>query len=738
MFISHPLVRKDTLRLRRYQESIIARATEKNTLVVLPTGLGKTIIAIALAAHRLAEHPESKVLFLAPTKPLVVQHEKTFNELITGVKSAVLTGEEDVEKRAVLWKNSRMLFATPQTVENDLIRGLNLGDFSLLVFDEAHRAVGDYSYVYIAKKYAETAGNRLILGLTASPGSDRQKIDEVCGNLDIRQIEAKTESDSDVKPYVQQVKTAWVKVKLPEEFIKVKKKLEEVLKEGLKELKAAGYLETSDLSRVDKKTILEAQARIRQELAGGLEPYRYASIAASALKVNHAIELLETQGVSPLDAYFRRLASQKSKAVRSLFRDDRMQEAMAEVRAMKEGGMDHPKLDKLVEIVERRKKDSILVFTHYRDTAGKVLEKLNEADILAHEFIGQAKKEGKGMSQKEQIKTIENFKEGKYTALIATSVAEEGLDIPKVDLVVFYEPVPSEIRAIQRRGRTGRNSAGEVVVLMAEGTRDEAYFWVSFHKERAMKRNINALRRMDIGAGKKDSAEHGQQKLLSYPQREEGARMKVYVDNRESPLIKKTLKEKVDVILAQLEVGDYILSDRVCAERKTVEDFLQSIIDGRLLGQAAELKRNFECPILILEGNVDIYAHRNIHPNAIRGALAALAVGFNIPVLPSRGEEDTAEILYAIAKREQEEEHRGISLRGEKRPMNLNERQQYVLESLPSVSSVLAKRLLEKFDTVQKAMNATEKELMEVDGIGDKKSEDIIKVIRSSYKDNEA
>jgi Fanconi anemia group M protein len=734
--VTHPLVRENSVKLRRYQEAIVGVACENNTLVVLPTGLGKTIVAFLVMAHRLTLFPDSKLLFLAPTKPLVVQHKRSFDDLIPGRKTALLTGEENASKRKNTWGESQIIFATPQTIENDIIRNLNLENVSLIVFDEAHRAVGDYSYAYIAKKYAETGRDQLILGLTASPGSDKEKIDEVCENLHIQRIEAKTESDKDVKPYVQPVETRWVKVRLPEKFLEIKKMLEEVLKEDLKELKAAGVIETSDLSKINKRMILEAQSRIREDFDKGVAAYTQASLAASALKVNHAIELLETQGIDATDTYFKRLVTQNTKAVKRLLRNVNMKNAMTNIRLLKEQGVDHPKLDKLVEIVSKRKKDKTLIFTHYRDSVDKIIEKLNEADILAHAFIGQTKKEGKGMSQKEQVKAIENFKEGKFNALIATSVAEEGLDIPKVDLVVFYEPIPSEIRVIQRRGRTGRSDTGEVIILMAEGTRDEAYFWTSFRKERTMKRNIKGLKKTHIKTEGEESKPYGQQSLLTYSPREDKAKVKIYVDHRESPYIKKLLKELCEIELAQLDVGDYILSDRVCAERKTIEDFLQSIIDKRLLSQASELKRNFQTPVLILEGFRDLYVQRNIHPNAIRGALAALAIDFNIPIIPSQNEEETAAILFAMAKREQEDEKRLVSLRGEKKPMTLGERQQYVIESLPNISSVLAKRLLEKFDTVQSIINASEKELTDIEGIGEKKAEEIRKVVKASFKNN--
>jgi len=393
MFVSHPMLKSDSIKLRRYQEAITAVACERNTLVVLPTGLGKTIIAVLVMVYRLTEFPKSRILFLAPTKPLAVQHKKTFEEFVvsgtTKVKTALLTGEEKVENRMESWKNSQVIFATPQTIENELIKGLNLGEVSLIVFDEAHRAVGDYSYVYIAKKYAEEGRSQLVLGLTASPGSEKEKIDEVCKNLFIQQVEVKTDLDKDVKPYVQDVKTKWIRVKLPEEFLKIKKMLDELLKEDLKELKAGGYIETADLTKVNKRMILEAQVKIRKELSAGLHVYQYASLAASALKINHGVELLETQGISTLDTYFKRLMTQKTKAVKRLIRNEKMMEVMTHVRHLKGQGVDHPKLDKLVETVSKRKKDKILIFTQYRDSVEKIMQKLNDADTLAHEFRRQ-------------------------------------------------------------------------------------------------------------------------------------------------------------------------------------------------------------------------------------------------------------------------------------------------------------------------------------------------------------
>ncbi|ODS41921.1 MAG: hypothetical protein MSIBF_00735 [Candidatus Altiarchaeales archaeon IMC4] len=744
MELTHPLVKKG-IELRRYQESIISQAIGKNTLVVLPTGLGKTMIAAMVAVHRLSEFPESRILFLAPTKPLAVQHQRTFSELLAVEGQAVLTGAENPEKRSELWQQNKLLFATPQTIENDMLRGLDISDVSLLVFDEAHRATGDYSYVYIAREYAKRAKNPLVLGLTASPGADGEKIKEVCNNLFIENVEVKTESDADVRDYVQDVRIDWVKVELPQEFVKVKELLESVLKDDLNELKGYGYIKSAQVKGVNKRMLLEAQSQIRKEITSGKESFAQASIAASAIKVQHAIELAETQGMASLDSYLGRLSKQHSKAVKFLLADDRINKAISLARGLRELGVEHPKFDELVKIVKNYADKKVIIFTQYRDSVDKIVEKLSDNKISARDFVGQATKDGKnGMTQKQQVAALEDFRKGRFTALVATSVAEEGLDIPAVDLVVFYEPIPSEIRSIQRRGRTGRSAAGKVVMLMAKNTRDEAYYWAGFHKERRMHSEVEKMKSGFKGV--KETVSHGsgdvvgivlagQKSLMEYAVAGEEPGIKIYVDTRErTSSVARILKEKANIEIRQLPVGDFILSDRVGVERKTKEDFIQSIIDKRLNAQAVEMMRNFRIPILILEGTEDIYALRNIHPNAIRGALAALSVGFGISVIPSKNEEDTAEILYTIAKREQEDDERYVPLRGERKPQTLNEMQRYVVESLPNVSAVLARRLLEKFKTVEKVMRASEKQLKKIEGIGDKKAQEIRRVLGSEYE----
>ena len=212
-------------------------------------------------------------------------------------------------------------------------------------------------------------------------------------------------------------------------------------------------------------------------------------------------------------------------------------------------------------------------------------------------------------------------------------------------------------------------------------------------------------------------------------------KIKIIADHREIPsgVVRELTRLGIEVEARQLGVGDYILSDRVGIERKSSADFLQSIVDKRLLSQAKQLIETFERPVLILEGG-DLYSQRAIHPNAIRGALAALTVEFNIPILPTEDEKETAEILVAIAKREQIGEAREVAIRGGPKVMTLPQQQRFVVEGLPGISAVLAKRLLTYFGTVKEVMTAKEKELCQVHGIGLEKAKRIRRVLNSKYE----
>ena len=756
-YISHPLIKKNSIESRLYQQVLAGDVLKKgNTMVVAPTALGKTIVAILVAADRLQKVKNSKVLILAPSKPLAIQHEDSFKEFLT-LPCSSITGAIKTDERVKRWEESRIISATPQTVESDLLNGrYDLSDVSLIVFDECHHGVGAYSYVYLASRYVQESNFNLILGLTASPGSDKAKIKEVCENLYIQNIVVKTEQDSDVRPYFNPVEIDWVRVKMSSELEKIKKYVDKALKVRLKALKNMGVIRTVSVGKVD---ILKARGRIQGEIARSVNPdkelFQAISILSAVINIQHSQELIETQGVQTFNKYISRLRKKKTKAAKSLMWDDNFGRAVKMARDAERHGWEHPKLREVTNILKKElgtddgqtklqstrfkekdeKSSKIIVFTQYRDTLEMIHQKLEKEGIKSAKFFGQASKDGeKGLTQKQQKAIIKSFRMGEYDVLLSTSVAEEGIDIPAVDLVILYEPVPSEVRMIQRRGRTGRKRTGRVKVLITNGTRDEAYYWSSVRKEEHMKYQlIDSKVLEELNASAVERMEDQKKiKVLDRP-KVESDKPVVYADSREgnSKVIRHLSQMEIDVKVRSMAVGDYQVSDDVVIERKTAKDFVDSIIDKRLFKQARELSEEFKHPIIILEGD-DIY-NGMIHPNAVRGTIAAIAIDFGISIIPTRNSQDTAAMIKRMAVREQNGEKVHIQIRTDKKPVSLWEQQLFIIESLPNIGPVNAKNLLQHFGTVEKVITASESELQEVEGIGEKTAKNIRKVVESKY-----
>ena len=735
-----PSIKNFTPRL--YQETIMDSCAKGNCLIILPTGLGKTKTAILATAQRLNSFPKSKILFLTVTKPLA---EQIYNEVkeclnLDGNKIVLFTGSVSPKKREELWKNSVMIVSTPQCIENDIINNrIILDDVSLLIADEAHNAVKDYSYTWVAKQYHKKSKYPRIIGLTASPGSDLEKIQEVCKNLYIEEIEIRTDKDPDVRPYVHDIDVNWVDVELPKAFLEAKKYLQNFLNDRLEKLKKWGILRRTDLRYVSKTELLALQAQLRGRASSGEKDFvvwTAISVLAEIMKISHSLELLETQGIIPAYKYLERLnndaATTKVKAVKNIVKDLNFRSALVKVSRLYEEKVEHPKLVELQKILEKEIKESdkkIIVFNQYRDNAVDIVDKLGTIEnVNAKLFVGQLKKQGTGLTQKEQKAVLDEFRAGKFNVLVATSIAEQGLDIPQVDTVIFYEPIPSAIRQIQRRGRTGRHGEGKVIVLVTKNTMDEGYRWSAHHKEKRMYRNLeNLKKKLTLFLNTKE------EKITNYVK---GDKIKIFADFREkgSGIIKELIEMDAELKLDALPTADYILSSRVGVEYKTVEDFVQSIIDGRLLQQIKNLKNNFERPLLVIEGIDDIYSVRNVHSNAIRGMLAAITVSYGVPILYTKNFKDTAQLLNIIAKREQEETGKDFSLHPQKKAMSIKEQQEYIISSLPGVGSLLSKPLLKHFKSVKNIINAEQKELEKVEKIGKKKADKIKDIVDREYQ----
>lgn len=857
-YVVNPLIKKDSVEARSYQLEISKSVMEKgNTLVVAPTALGKTIVALLTVVQVLEKNPDKKIMFLAPTKPLAMQHQKSFQKLMTieEEKIELLTGTVSPEKRKKIFEDAKIIIATPQTIENDLIQSkINLKKMGLVIFDESHRAVGDYSYVFVAEKLMKENPEARILATTASPGSEKEKIEEVCKNLFIKNLEIKNYNDDDVKAYIKENKVEWKMVELPEEYKEIKKHIQNYTTEQINALKKMGLSPTANIKYFNKTRLLELQSVVRKRIitSGSNQPSLFSAISkiAALMKVSHAETMLETQGIEALQHYFQKIEkeSQKaksSKALKSIFANIEMQKAMNLTNQAYNKKISHPKIEELkkelTKQIEKNPKSKIIIFNHYRDNINTVLHEIKELNgIKAQRFVGQAKKGNeKGLSQKEQKEIIEKLRNDEFNVLVASSVAEEGLDIPSVELVIFYEPVPSEIRTIQRRGRTGRLEDGKTVMLIAKNTRDEAYYYTARAKEKNMQKTLSAIdisnqkqtkifdlfdygetreetqietpeemqektnekiqeenqknnkneneiekkddflkqsnskinmnskinadskinpdsketeftdyekinhqnakqnEIKDLEKTEKKNFNTGQETLFQYIKNKE--EIVIFADTREqaSKIIKELTKKEAKIIVKQLDVGDFIVSNEIVIERKTIEDFLTSITDGRLFNQLINMSNNYEKPVLLLEGNIDeIYTLREIHKNAIMGIISSIATTYRIPIINTKDIYESADYIYHIAKREQEKNEKPIKIRIGKKGLTPEEQQQYILEGFPMIGPQMAKTLLNKFGTIKNIMNTTEKELIQLPNMGEIKAKKLLKLLNHKWDKN--
>ena len=485
---------------REYQLSILETCKNNNTLVVLPTGTGKTAVALLLALERLNKFPDSKILVLSPTKPLSQQHINTFKHDtdISHDKVILLTGLIKPEQRKEIIKDALVVVATPQTIQKDLENNrINLKDFSMLCIDEAHRSRLNFANTHVTKAYFEQSLNPRVIALTASPGGTLDKIKDIMKNLNLEAVEIRSEKDYDVIPYIQKREIEWVNVELPKELRDLHSLIKKIYLEKAKQLRSHGI--NKPLNLIGKKDLLMLQQELRKRLfEKNFSAYHGISLTAQLMKIDYALELLEVQSLSSLIKYFEKLKQDKSKAAVSLLKLKEFQEAINLAKNLYENRIEHPKFDKLKELVLNElninKDVKVIIFANFRDTVNDIYNNLTKNNVRCIRLIGQRE----GLTQKEQINVVKNFQEQDYNILICTSIGEEGLDISGANTVIFYEAVSSEIRKIQRVGRVARLQAGKIIFLITKNTRDEAYFWSSYQKEKRMKKTLYGLKDQNI------------------------------------------------------------------------------------------------------------------------------------------------------------------------------------------------------------------------------------------------
>jgi len=514
-------LREKQIEHRDYQLKIAQACASKNSLVVLPTGLGKTIIGVYVAAKTLEQFPpKSKVIVLAPTRPLINQHYDSFRSLMTIPEEqfVVLTGKIPPEKRIDFFRENQIVFYTPQTLRNDLTnRKYTLESVCLIIFDEAHHASGDYAYTLIADEYVDQNPEGTILGLTASPGATKEKIRVLCKNLHIPQenIHTRTRKDVDVKTYLKPMDVYKISVNLTKLMEEVYIAIQSLLEERLQYLSQLGFLSVKAdnlYAKIIRKDLLKLNTELVRIVQGDgdkMGVYSALSVNAQGLILFHMIELIEQQGLDVLLIYLTKVKQDarkknSSKAVKILASDHRINQIFIKLKKNEDyypEKLVHPKFYLLEKLLVQEFKNNppsrVLVFVKLRDSVKNITNKLklNGKNLIKPaRFVGQStkSKDDKGLSQKKQLEILKQFKQGQYNVLISTNVGEEGLDIAECDLVIFYDVVASEIRFIQRKGRTARHREGKVIILYCKDTHDEIYMHIALNKLKKMNFNLKS------------------------------------------------------------------------------------------------------------------------------------------------------------------------------------------------------------------------------------------------------
>ncbi|XP_068729595.1 Fanconi anemia group M protein-like [Montipora capricornis] len=546
--------------VRNYQFDIVKQALFKNTLVTLPTGLGKTFIAAVVMYNFYRWYPQGKVIFMAPTKPLVAQQiEACFSIMgIPQSDTAEMTGNMAPNKRQSLWQSRRVFFLTPQVLQNDLNRGsCRAEEVVLLVADEAHKALGNHAYCQVVREIAGYTRSFRVLALSATPGDDLQAVQQVITNLLISHMELRSEESPDIQPYTHNRLVEKVVVSLGDDIARIKASYLRVLESVVGRLYCQQALWQRDPQRVTKFMLLSARDQFRKRMneQGGLDRNQQSRIEgdfAMCISLYHAYELLLQHGILSFYNFIKGIMDgtkgmprAKTEITKNYEFSQLMDELRGEIEPPVESSIagndsllfsqfsprrralmnvpkpsatfkSHPKLMKLKEIVlehftkfqdmdvanKKGVATRVMIFSQYRDSVNEIAALLAQHKPLVRvmSFIGQQStgKSSRGLTQKEQLQVVQRFRQGGYNTLVATCVGEEGLDIGEVDLIVCFDAHASPIRLVQRMGRTGRKRDGRIVILVTEGKEDQVYQRSQRSKKSIHKAVMQAAKSFDL------------------------------------------------------------------------------------------------------------------------------------------------------------------------------------------------------------------------------------------------
>ncbi|MDE1870756.1 MAG: DEAD/DEAH box helicase [Candidatus Micrarchaeota archaeon] len=528
------LIKTEDMEFRDYQSKIIASIfSGKNTLVIVPTGKGKTVMEIFSAAKAISEG--KKALFVASTRPLVEQHyNESANAFRDNGRIAILTGETRRKDRDGLSSKADIIIATPETVLNEAKKGnLKLDVFGMLIIDECQRTRGEYAYTHLARMFRRK--DTQIVAFTGSLSSRTAVADSIIEALGIENIQVREKSDSDIMHYMMPVNVRKIVVEKSETMLAVEKRFQGMMNVYFESMRKVGLVGEDkgfeEMPRAEFMKIRSAANMLmgkvyNRELEWDRRDDAIAGVKSfyKLMYMSHAYDLLETQGFGPTLDYLKQLKGKKgkSKSLSELLENSsNLKEAARILERALDSGEEHPKLGVLVDSIKANGKDKVMVFVHYRPTVKMIVRKLRENGIESMPFMG--KKEG--ITDKQQRQTLEDYSKSKFKVLVSTLIGEEGIDIKaEPSLVICYDTVPSAIRNVQRKGRTGRNMPGNAIILVTKGTKDEAYYNISAWREYSMERITKKLRHYSAPAATTEPARTGKTETANAVQQSKPAK----------------------------------------------------------------------------------------------------------------------------------------------------------------------------------------------------------------------
>ncbi|KAM8920818.1 Fanconi anemia group M protein [Pelodytes ibericus] len=512
--------------VRDYQFNIAHTALLHNTLVCLPTGLGKTFIAAVVMYNFYRWYPSGKIVFMAPTKPLVAQQIEACFKIMGIPQSHMveMTGSVHAKNRKEIWKKHRIFFLTPQIMVNDLSReACPASEIKCLVIDEAHKSQGNHAYCQVVRELLNYTKQFRILALSATPGSDTKSVQQVVSNLLIAHIELRSEDSPDIQSYSHERQVEKFVVPLGAELEVVQRSYLKVLETFAGRLIQSNVLSNRDLSNLTKYQMILSRDQFRKNPPPNIVGVQHGVVEgdfALCISLYHGYELLFQMGTRSLYYYLRSImdgSKGMTRARNELSRNSDFMEIFGQLEilfsvpggngslhsntdpgsgAKKPFVYSHPKLKKLEEVVVQHfnswnscegsssskqipKDTRIMIFSSFRDSVQEIAELLEQhhPTVRVMTFVGHSStgKGVKGFTQKEQLEVVRRFRDGGYNTLVSTCVGEEGLDIGEVDLIICFDAQKSPIRLVQRMGRTGRKRQGRIVVLLCKGREERTY-----------------------------------------------------------------------------------------------------------------------------------------------------------------------------------------------------------------------------------------------------------------------